>query len=156
MRAITLAIIMFALVVASAAGAHEYKIGAIEIVHPWSRATPKGANVAGGYFKLKNSGVTPDRLLGGSTEAGGRFEVHEMVMDGSVMRMRALANGVEIKPGETVEFKPGAFHVMILDLKKPLQQGERFKGTLSFEKAGSVEVEYVVDAIGGAAGAHGH
>jgi copper(I)-binding protein len=156
MRAIAFAVAILAPLFAVAASAHEFKLGPIEIDHPWSRATPKGAMVAGGYFKVKNAGAVSDRLVGGSSQAGGRFEIHEMTMEGGVMRMRALRNGLEIKPGQTVELKPGSFHVMILDLKKPLQPGERFKGTLTFEKAGSVDVEYVVEAMGGASGEHRH
>jgi periplasmic copper chaperone A len=155
MRVLTLAFAILSSFVA-VAGAQEFKLGPIEINHPWSRATPKGATVAGGYFTLKNTGTTADRLVGGTSEAGGRFEIHEMTMDGGVMRMRPLANGLEIKPGQTVELKPGAFHVMILGLKRPLQQGERFKGTLKLEKAGSVDVEYVVEALGGTSGGHRH
>jgi periplasmic copper chaperone A len=156
MRAIALAVTIMAPIFAVAAGAHEFKLGPIEIDHPWSRATPKGATVASGYFKIKNTGAASDRLVGGSSEAGSRFEIHEMTMDGGVMRMRPVGKGLEIKPGQTVELKPGSFHVMILGLKKPLQQGNRFKGTLVFEKAGSVDVEYVVEAMGGSSGEHRH
>ena len=134
---------------ATAASAHEYKAGSIEIKHPWSRATPKGASVAGGYMKLINTGTTPDRLIGGSSEIAGKFEIHEMSMDNGVMKMRPQANGVEIKPGETVEFKPGGYHLMFVGINKPVEQGKRFKGTLQFEKAGKVDVEYAVEAIGG-------
>lgn len=140
---------------APSAVAHDYKAGPIEIAHPWSRATPKGASVAGGYLKLTNTGETPDRLVAGSSEISGRFEIHEMSMDKGVMRMRPLRNGLEIKPGQTVELKPGSFHVMFLDLKKPLQQGERIKGTLVFEKAGTVAVEFAVEAIGASPGQPG-
>ena len=105
---------------ASAASAHEYKAGSIEIQHPWSRATPKGASVAGGYMKLINTGTTPDRLIGGSSEIAGKFEIHEMSMDNGVMKMRPLANGVEIKPGETVEFKPGGYHLMFVGITQPV------------------------------------
>src|SRR6266850_793809 len=91
----------------SSASAHEYKAGSIEIKHPWSRATPKGSEVAGGFMKLINTGSESDRLIGGSTPAAGKFEIHEMSMDGGVMKMRQLPNGIEIKPGETVELKPG-------------------------------------------------
>jgi copper(I)-binding protein len=147
LSAITLAIALtFA---ASAASAHEYKAGSIEIKHPWSRATPKGASVAGGYMKLINTGATPDRLIGGSTEIAGKFEIHEMSMDNGVMKMRPLANGVEIKPGETVEFKPGGYHLMFVGITQPVVQGKRVKGTLEFEKAGKVDVEYAIEPIGG-------
>ena len=133
------------------------RIGDLEIKAPWSRATPGGAKVAGGFMSITNKGMTPDRLIGGATDFAGIFEVHEMRMDGNVMRMRALEKGLEIKPGETVELKPGGFHVMFIDLKKPLKAGETVKGTLIFEKAGKVEVTYSVQASGaGAPDQHKH
>ena len=138
--------------VVSSASAHEYKAGSLEIKHPWARATPKGATVAGGYLKIVNTGNAADRLIGGSTPASGKFEIHEMSMDGGVMKMRALPKGLEIKPGETVELKPGSYHLMFGGLKEPFEQGKRVKGTLQFEKAGTVEVEYAVEAIGGTPG----
>ncbi|MBN8966755.1 MAG: copper chaperone PCu(A)C, partial [Rhizobiales bacterium] len=127
---------------ANAASAHEYKIGSIEIVHPWSRATPKGAAVAGGYMKIINHGTTPDRLVGGSTVGADKFEIHEMSVTNGVMKMRPIAQGVEIKPGATVEFTPGGYHLMFVGLKAPFEKGKRVKGTLQFEKAGTVDVEY--------------
>ncbi|AMN41655.1 copper chaperone PCu(A)C [Rhodoplanes sp. Z2-YC6860] len=147
LSAVTLAISLA--LAASAASAHEYKAGSIEIKHPWSRATPKGATVAGGYMKLTNTGATPDRLIGGSTEIAGKFEIHEMSMDNGVMKMRPLVDGVEIKPGETVEFKPGGYHLMFVGITQPVAQGKRVKGTLEFEKAGKVDVEYAIEPIGG-------
>jgi copper(I)-binding protein len=147
MKAILLAVVIaFA---ASAVSAHDYKAGSIEIQHPWARATPKGASVAGGYMKLINTGTTPDRLIGGTNANSEKFEIHQMSMDNGVMKMRPLSNGVEIKPGESVEFKPGSYHLMFVGLKSPFEKGKRVKGTLQFEKAGSVDVEYVVEAIGG-------
>lgn len=127
--------------------AHEYKVGDLQIGHPWARATPKGAPVGGGYLKITNTGNTPDRLVSGSVDFADRFEVHEMSMDNGVMKMRP-ATGIEIKPGETVELKPGGLHVMFVGLKKQLEQGQRVKGTLVFEKAGKVDVEFAVDSIG--------
>jgi copper(I)-binding protein len=134
---------------ATAASAHEYKAGSIDIQHPWSRATPKGATVAGGYMKLINTGTTPDRLIGGSTEVAGKFEIHQMSTDNGVMKMRPVSGGVEIKPGQTVEFKPGGYHLMFVGITHPVEQGKRVKGTLEFEKAGKVDVEYAVEPIGG-------
>jgi hypothetical protein len=147
MKSILLAAIL-ALAV-NTASAHEYKAGSIEIKHPWARATPKGATVAGGYMKLINTGTTPDRLIGGTNSDSEKFEMHEMSMEGSVMKMRPLPNGIEIKPGETVELKPGGYHLMFVGLKQPFEKGKRVKGTLQFEKAGTVEVEYAVEAVGG-------
>ena len=139
---------------ASSVSAHEYKAGAIEIKHPWARATPKGSEVAGGYMKLINTGSQPDRLIGGSVPIAGKFEIHEMSMDGSVMKMRLLPSGIEIKPGQTVELKPGSYHLMFVGLKEPFVKGKRVKGTLQFEKAGKVDVEYAIEAIGGTPGGH--
>lgn len=138
----------------ASAFAAEYKAGSLEITQPWSRATPKGAAVAGGFMAITNKGSTPDRLIGGSSTVAGRFEVHEMSMDQGVMKMRELKGGLEIKPGETMELKPGSYHVMLMELKHPLEAGQRFKGTLAFEKAGRIDVEFVVHALG-AQGASG-
>jgi periplasmic copper chaperone A len=134
--------------------AQSYQAGPIEIANPWSRATPRGATVAAGYATVRNNGATSDRLIGGSTEAGKRVEIHTVEMDQGVMRMRELKNGLEIKPGQTVELKPGSFHLMFVGLTRPLQKGDRLKGTLVFERAGKVDLDYVVEAIGGQPG-HG-
>src|SRR5438132_489043 len=131
--------------------AENFSIGAIEIGNPWTRATPKGATVAGAYMTINNKGSAPDRLLGGSTPLAGRFEIHRMVMEQGVAKMRPIEGGLEIKPGETVELKPGSFHVMLMGLKQPLQKGEKVKGTLEFEKAGKVDIEYAVEALGATA-----
>ena len=136
---------------ASAALAHDYKAGAITIDHPWARATPRGATVGAGYFTLTNAGTTADRLIGATAAAADHVEVHEMSMVDGVMRMRPVAGGVEITPGQTVEFKSNAFHLMMIDLKEPLQQGQRIRGTLTFEKAGTVDIEFAVEGIGGPA-----
>ncbi len=138
-----------AIALSSAAHAYEYKVGAIEIDRPWSRAVPKGATVAGGYFTIRNTGTEPDRLIGGSTPVAGKFEIHEMSMDKGVMRMRPVADGLTIKPGETVELKPQSLlHVMLTGLKQPIEKGKSFQGSLVFEKAGTVDVEFTVEGIG--------
>jgi periplasmic copper chaperone A len=138
---------VFALIAATAS-AHEYKAGSLEIKHPWARATPKGATVAGGYMTIINTGTAPDRLVRFSSPAAGKFEIHEMKMENGIMKMRPLPNGIEIKPGQTVELKPGSYHLMFVDLKQPFQKGERVKGAIEFEKAGKMEVEYAVEAAG--------
>jgi copper(I)-binding protein len=135
--------------------AYDYKLADLEIDQPWSRATPKGAKIASGYVKITNTGSTPDRLVGGTFALAGRFEIHEMSIERGVMKMRALKDGLEIKPGATVELKPGSYHLMFTDLTRALAKGDRVKGTLTFEKAGTVEVEYQVEAIGAASAQHG-
>jgi copper(I)-binding protein len=86
--------------------------------------------------------------VGGSTAAASGFEVHSMVMEQGVAKMRPVEGGLEIKPGETVELKPGSFHVMLTGLKQPLEKGQKVKATLEFAKAGKVDVEYAVEAAG--------
>jgi copper(I)-binding protein len=134
-----------------ASPASQYKVGSLVITAPWIRATPKGAPVAGGYLTITNNGSEPDRLIGVSLAAAAKFEVHEMSMDGGVMKMRPLADGLEIKPGQTVELSPGGYHIMFPGLKRQLRQGETVKGTLEFAKAGRVEITYQVGAMGGGA-----
>jgi copper(I)-binding protein len=143
-------------VVATGAFAHEYKLGPLVINHPWSRATPKGATVAGGYLKITNTGTTPDRLVSGSSNVGKRFEIHEVSMDGGVMKMRELKAGLDIAPGATVEFKPGSYHVMFVDIAQPFAKGDRVKATLTFEKAGKIDVEFFVGDMGGTPKEHTH
>ena len=142
----------------SAASAHDYTQGSLHIAHPWSRATPHGAAVAAGYLVVENRGSALDRLVSVSVPAdiAGRAEIHEMAMQDGVMKMRPLPRGIEIAPGFTAKLEPGGLHLMFLDLKRPLVKGDRFKGTLSFERAGSVEVEFVVEAMGGAPQHLGH
>jgi copper(I)-binding protein len=136
----------------SSALAHDYTVGSLKIGHPWARATPKGASVGGGYLKITNTGTAADRLVGGSTDIASSFEVHEMKMEGSVMKMRPVAGGLEIKPGQTVELNPSGYHVMFVGLKDQLKQGERFKATLEFAKAGKVAVDFAVEGIGAKSG----
>ena len=155
---IRICLLAVTMALAGQALAHEYNVGSLNIGHPWVRATPKGAAVAGGYLKITNKGKEADRLIGGSAAFAGRVEIHEMSEESGVMKMRHLPKGIEIKPGETVELKPGAVHVMFMDLKVPLvkDQKPRPKGTLVFEKAGTVEVEYAIEAVGGSPGEHDH
>jgi uncharacterized protein YcnI len=130
--------------------------GDLMISTAWTRATPPGAKVAGGYLTITNGGKTADRLTGGSFEGGGRIEVHEMSMNDGVMKMRALDGGLEIKPGATVTLEPGGYHLMMLDLAKPLAKGDKVKAHLTFEKAGPVDVDLDVNAVGATAPATGH
>jgi len=132
----------------SSASPAPIKAGALTIEQPWSRATPAGAQVGGGYLRITNTGKEPDRLTGGSAPVASRIEVHQMSMVDNVMRMKPVDGGLEIKPGETVELKPGGYHLMFMDLKEPLKDGETVNGTLVFEKAGSVAVDFAVRGMG--------
>ncbi|MEH3118252.1 MAG: DUF1775 domain-containing protein [Methylorubrum populi] len=132
---------------ATAAAGPAAKAGAVAIEAPWLRATPGGATVAGGYVTLRNTGAEPDRLTGAAIEAAGRGELHTMSMEGGVMKMGPLADGLAIPPGRTVTLAPSGHHLMFMDLKAPLKKGERVKGTLTFERAGTVPVEFTVESL---------
>jgi copper(I)-binding protein len=147
-----LAIAILVASVTFSAQAEDVTAGNLKISAPWARATPKGASVGGGYMKITNTGNAPDRLVGGVSDVSSRFEIHEMSMDGGVMKMRAMPKGIEIKPGQTVEFKPGGYHVMFVGLKQALDKGGHVKATLQFETAGKVEVDFTVEGIGAQTG----
>lgn len=140
---------------AAPANAQEVKAGDLVITQPWSRATPGGAKVAGGYLTIENKGSAPDRLVGGSADIAGKFEVHEMAMNNGVMTMRPLDKGLVIEPGKTVKLAPGGYHMMLMDLKGPLKQGDKVPLTLQFEKAGKVTVSLDVQGVGAQAPAGG-
>ncbi len=144
----TISMLIAAFFAAAPALAHDFAVESLKIIHPWARATPPGAKVAGGYLLVENTGTAPDRLLGASVSIAGRVEIHDMAVTDGVMRMRELPQGVEIKPGERIELKPGSLHLMWVDLKQPPKKGETVAGTLRFEKAGELAVEFQVDAIG--------
>jgi hypothetical protein len=136
---------------------HGVRAGSLVIESPWARATPGGAKVAGGYMRVTNTGSEPDRLVAVSSDIAARGEVHEMSMQDGIAKMRALENGLEIKPGQTVELKPGGFHLMFVDLRHGLKEGETLRGTLTFEKAGPVAVTFKVGGIGAQSGPdHAH
>lgn len=129
------------------------RAGDISLDHPWSRATPAGAPVGAGYVTLKNSGAAADKLVSATADIARKVEVHEMAMDNGVMKMRPV-NGLEIPAGQSVELKPGGYHIMFMGLKQQLKAGDTVRGVLTFEKAGAVPVEFKVETMG--AGQPGH
>ena len=143
-----LALAALVAILALPAFALDYKLGAIEIGHPWSRATPPTAESGGGFLAITNTGTTPDRLIAVKSPAADKVEIHEMKMDGNIMRMREVEKGIEIPPGATVELKPGGFHVMFMGLRAPFAKDAKVPLTLVFEKAGSIDVELLVQAMG--------
>ena len=120
--------------------------GDLEIEKPWARATAPGASVGGGYLVIRNKGAAGDRLLGVTSPASARVEMHEMAMEKDVMRMREV-KGVDVPAKKSVEFRPGGFHLMLMELKAPLRQGDKVQVTLRFEKAGEVKTELVVEDL---------
>ncbi|MBL8592466.1 MAG: DUF1775 domain-containing protein [Devosia sp.] len=121
-------------------------VGALEISNGFSRATLPNAPVGGGYVTITNTGAEADRLVGAASPVAGVAQIHEMKMEGDLMKMNEAPDGVEIPAGATVALKPGGLHIMFMQLKQPLVQGTRIPLTLTFEKAGSVEVELSVES----------
>ena len=142
---------------AAPAPAQEVKAGDLVITQPWSRATPGGAKIAGGFVTIENKGAAPDRLISGAGDVAGKVEIHEMAMNNGVMTMRPLDKGLVIEPGKTVKLAPGGYHLMLMDLKQPFKQGDKVPVTLEFEKAGKVALSLDVQGVGAQAPAgHDH
>lgn len=131
----------------TAVSAQEFRSGDIVISNPWSRATPAGAKVGAGYLVIENRGTMPDSLVGGSVEAAQDFEMHDVVVEDGVMRMREL-NNIALPPGASIAAKPGGRHIMFVGLRHPLAAGEKARGSLQFEHAGRVEIEFEVVGMG--------
>lgn len=147
-----------ALCVASLAeAAHDFKQGALEIQHPWARPTVAGQSAGGGYLAIRNTGSVADRLLGGTAAGAASVELHEMRMDGDVMRMREI-KALELPAGKLVTLAPGGLHLMLMGLKAPLKVGDKLPVKLRFEKAGEVEVVFHVQSkpAPAASTAHAH
>jgi periplasmic copper chaperone A len=140
--------VLISTLLAAPARAQEVKAGDLVITQAWSRATPGGAKVAGGFLTIENKGSAPDRLIGGSVDVAGKVQVHEMAVTNGVMTMRPLDNGLTIEPGKTVKLAPGGYHLMMLDLKSPLKQGGTLPVTLEFERAGKVAVSFDIQGVG--------
>jgi len=144
----SLTVLALSVTICGTAAAQDVKAGNLEISHAWSRATPGGAHVGAGYLTIKNNGTSPDKLVGGSSQVAADIEVHEMAMKNDVMVMRPVSGGLTIPPGQSVALAPGGYHLMLMNLKAPLKQGERVPVTLQFEKAGKVDVVLDVRGIG--------
>lgn len=128
------------------AQAHEYKLGQLDIGHPYARATVPGQPAAGAYLSIENKGSTPDRLVGVSSPVSKSGEIHTMAMEGNLMKMREVDGGIEVKPGQKVAMQPGnGYHIMLMGLSRPLKAGEKVPMTLTFEKAGKIEVTVNVE-----------
>jgi periplasmic copper chaperone A len=123
----------------------------IIVTQAWSRATPGGSKVAGGYLTIENKGPGADRLLSGSTEVANKLEIHEMAVTDGVMKMRPVEGGLAIDAGKTLKFAPGGLHLMLVGLAAPLVRGDKVAVVLRFEKAGEVPVSFEVQALGASA-----
>lgn len=133
-----------------------FTAGDLTVSGAFSRATLPNAKVGGGYLTIENKGNTPDRLVGGATENARAVEIHQMKMEGDMMKMSEVEGGLEIPAGGKVVLEPGAFHLMLLDIKQPLKAGECIDVTLEFEKAGPVAVELSIGEMAASAPPAGH
>jgi copper(I)-binding protein len=131
---------------ASAAAAHDYKLGDLHIDHPVIRVAHPAARTGAGFMTIMNHGKTADRLVAVETAASTRADLHGTFREGNVMRMRAQASGVVIPAGGSVTFAPGGLHVMFIGLKAAVPNGSSIRGSLRFEKAGTIEVAFKAEA----------
>ena len=132
---------------ASAVFAHDFTLGNLEIHHPASKATLPGQPVGGGFMTITNKGTEADRLVSiTAPDVSDDVQIHEMAMENDVMKMRQLPDGIEIPAGAKVELKSGGLHVMFMKIKHPFKEGEKFKATLNFEKAGKIDVDFKIEA----------
>jgi periplasmic copper chaperone A len=123
------------------------KISDLSITQLWSREAPPAAKTTGGYMSIKNHGSVSDRLINVESTYSSAIELHEMSNANNVMTMRKLEAGLEIKPGETITFAPGGYHIMFMGVKEPAKAGTNFLATLIFEKAGRIDVTFNVQAL---------
>ena len=139
---------------ASLALAAEVTAGSLTITGGFSRATLPNAPVGGGFLTITNTGSEDDRLISATSPVAGEVQIHEMKMEGDVMKMAQLPDGLPIPAGQTVTLQPGGFHLMFMQLKQALVEGTKLPVTLTFEKAGTVEVELDIEGIAATAPAH--
>lgn len=146
----TVALVAFCLtpLLAGPAVAADYHVGSLQITQPWARATPKGADTGAAYMTVTNTGTKSERLSCVSSEAAAKCQIHQMSMSNGVMKMRPVEGGLEIKPGETVTFKPGGYHLMLVNLKAPLVQGKTVEARLKVEAGATAQVEFPIAGIG--------
>lgn len=124
--------------------AQDYVLKSLKIDQPFARATPPGAKAGGVFFTVENRGEIGDTLIRASSPIAGTVELHQMAVEGGVMKMRAIP-AVEVKPGGKLELKPGGYHLMLFDLRQPLKKGDKFPLTLTFAHAGTLDVSVVVE-----------
>lgn len=142
----------FLALVPAAAMAADATVGPLKVEQPWSRATAASAQNGSAYFAVRNTGAQPDRLLSAASTVAARTELHTNIDDNGVMKMRQVP-AIEVPAGGEAVLKPGGLHVMLMGLKAPLAEGQKFPLTLTFERAGTVTVDVTVGKPG-AGGAH--
>ena len=153
MKRNTLALLVVVLGLSFSVQAQEARVGSIKIEKAYTRSTVPGQMAAGGFMKIENKGAT-DQLVSASSPVAGEVQLHEMAMDGNVMKMRQVKD-IVVPAGGAVELKPGGMHLMFMKIKAPLTVGETVSVKLKFAKAGEVEVKMPVNAMGAQGAGHG-
>jgi len=139
-----LSIFFVSFLIVAGVQAADVKVGDIMIVDAYIRAMPASAKVTSGYLEIHNHGHESDQLLAVQSSSAARIEIHEMRMEGDVMRMRPLPEGLELPAGETIALRPGGYHLMIFDPMISLVKGENFPMELHFGKAGTVSINFAI------------
>ena len=142
-----IAALFFSLFVTLSVEAKEIKLGDLILMNPIARATPPGAKIGGGYIMIKNNGANSDRLISGTATFAEKVEIHEMKIVDTIMKMKKLEDGLEIPAGAIVKLQPGGYHIMFIRLKEGLKVNSVRKVTLTFEKAGKIELLFQVKSI---------
>lgn len=144
-------------ILAAACSSPAAQSGSLQLKDVWARAAKVGEMAQGemqmegsqagmgansaAYMVIANSGKEPDHLVGGKADVAKAIEIHEIIMEGDMMRMQPVQGGIEVPAGGQVELKPGGYHVMLIGLTRDLNAGDKFPLTLQFEKGGEVTVE---------------
>ena len=138
------ATLLFGALNSASAQAQEVKLGDLVISQPWSRAAPRGAEVATAYLTIENKGTAADRLVGGSAEIAEKIQIEQIGMAGGAMTLQTVEGGLAIAPGDKAVLAPGGYRLALLKLKSPMKKGTKVSMTLQFEKAGPVTVPFDV------------
>ncbi len=131
--------------------AQDIRSGGITIAAPWARATPGGAKVGAAFLEIRSEPGADDKLVAAKSPAAGTVEIHDHIRDGSVMKMRRI-EAIAVAGGKTAALKPGGQHLMLMDLKGDLREGETVEVTLVFEKAGEIKVPVPIGKVGAMSG----
>ncbi len=149
---------VFSLFAVHAAMAGDYQVGNIKLDDLWVRASVPGQVNGAGYLEIDNKGSVEDKLIAVESAASKRIELHTIINENGVAKMREVQGGIPISPKGKTNLKPGGYHVMFIQLNGPFKVGEKVDAVMKFEKAGVVNVQFNVKPATynpGTAGEHG-
>lgn len=138
---------IFLILTSLTASAESLNASDLEVLDPWARASAGRTETAAAFLTVRNSSDRADRLVAAQTDIAQTSELHTHLHEDGIMRMRQV-DSIDLPAKETIELAPGGDHVMLFQLETPLQQGQSFPLSLTFEKAGTIQVEVKVMPIG--------